>query len=310
MKTSRFIIVLVIFTILMFTPAQILTVFFVSDFAYAQIPIPNLQGTWQLSISGKDTVWNGQTEGMKDTGKLFIYQSPYESNVPNITVVPENDPEDPFQGFVQGNQVSFYKNNHHGDPNLGREMLVGKINKKGNSLTGKGIGFDSNTDWGSAWSYTFRAKKISDTVPPPPPEPTTYTMDCERFVGTGGTDPFDTGHANYTLVISGVVGSIATVGVEVETAGVTLAYLELRDESSNILATSGDATTSSLGWIEFTFSPAFVIDRTSFVLNFVADGSARVYNCEGTVPFIPAGLTAYALGQDGHMVRSYININP
>jgi hypothetical protein len=143
----------------------ILTAFFVPDFVFAQIQIPNLQGTWELSISGKDTGWNGQTEGIRDKGILFIYQVSYEPNVPNLTAIPEDDPADPFQGFVQGDQFSFYKNNQHGDPNLGREIIVGKINKKGNALAGKGVGFDSNPDWGSAWSYTFRAKKISDTVP-------------------------------------------------------------------------------------------------------------------------------------------------
>lgn len=143
----------------------ILTAFFVPNFAFAQIQIPNLQGTWGLSISGKDTGWNGQTEGIRDKGILVIYQVSYEPNVPNLTAIPEDDPADPFQGFAQGDQFSFYKNNQHGDPNLGREIIVGKINKKGNALAGKGVGFDSNPDWGSAWSYTFRAKKISDTVP-------------------------------------------------------------------------------------------------------------------------------------------------
>lgn len=287
------------------------TSFFISDFAYSQIQIPNIQGTWQLSISGKGTGWNGQTEGMKNTGKLFIYQTSYQSNVPNLTAVPENDLEDPFQGFIQGNQVSLYKNNQHGDPNLGREILIGKINKKGNALTGKGMGFDSNTEWGSTWSYTFRAKKISDSVPPPP-VPTEYIMACDRCendVGLCGTDPFDTDHANYSLTISGIVGSIAAVGIEIYNAGGSTAHLELRDESNNVLAVSQTTSTSSAGWIEFKFSPAFVIDRTSLVLNFVANGDARMYNCANTVQFEPAGFTANGLGLEGHLARSYIKIN-
>lgn len=144
----------------------ILATLLISGFTFAQIAIPSLQGTWECSISGKDTGWGGQADGLTQRGViLYIYQTSYEANVPNLSAVPEDDPADPFEGFVQGNQFSLYKNNQHGDPNVGREIIVGKMNKKGNTLTGKGTGFDSNTDWGSVWSYTFHAKKVSDTVP-------------------------------------------------------------------------------------------------------------------------------------------------
>lgn len=289
----------------------VLTLFFVADLAFAQVQIPNLQGTWQLSISGKDTSWNGQMEGMKDAGNLFIYQSSYEQNVPNLIAVPEDDPGDPFQGFVQRDQVSLYKNNQHGVPNLGREILVGKINKKGNVFAGKGVGFDSNPEWGGVWSYNFKAKKISDTIPTP--VQTTYMMSCDRCdqdSGLCGTDPFYADYANYTVTFqSGIVGSIAAVGIEISSSGGTTAHLELRDQSSNVLAVSQNAATSSTGWIEFTFSPVFVIDRASLVLNFVADGNARAYNCANTVQFVPSGLTASGLGLEGHLARSYIKIN-
>ena len=299
-------------------------VLFISGFAFAQIEIPSVQGTWEFSISGKDTSWMGQAEGMKDKGKLFIYQSTYQANVPNLSTISENDPDDPFEGFIQGNQFSLHKNNQHGTPNLGREIIVGKLNKKGNVLSGKGMGFDSNTDWGSTWSYNFRAKKISDDVPaippePPPPEPppgqTIFMMDCDRCVTPEGvpceTDPFQSSHANYTLSTSGITGSIAAVGVEISDAGGTLAHLELMDETmTNTLAVSQDVGTWNVGWIEFIFSPAFLIDRTSLKLIFIADGSARAFNCSGTIQFDPLGLTAYGLGQAGHLVRSYINIKP
>jgi len=142
-----------------------LTAFFVANFGFAQPTIPNLQGTWEASFSGKDTDWYGQQEWLGGKSILFIYQKPYEPNTPNLTIIPQDDPEDPFQGFVQGSVFSFYKNNQHGEPNLGREIIIGKVNTGGNSLSGLGIGFDSNTDWGSAWYYKFGAKKISDSVP-------------------------------------------------------------------------------------------------------------------------------------------------
>lgn len=282
-----------------------------ANFGFAQIEIPNIQGTWEVSISGKDTSWSGQAEGMKDKGKLFIYQSLYQANVPNLSAIPEGDPDDLFEGFIQDKQFSLYKNNQHGTPNLGREIIVGKLNKKGNVLSGKGMGFDSNTDWGSTWSYNFQAKKISDTVPTQ--AQTKYMMTCEKCpgdIGLCGSDPFAASHANYTLTISGISGSIASVGVEISSPGTVSAHLELMDESmSNTLAVSQDVATSGTGWIEFKFSPAFVIDRTSLVLNFVTDGTARMYNCANTVQFDPKGLTAYGLGLEGHLARSYIKIN-
>ncbi len=262
---------------------------FISGFSFAQIAIPNIQGTWQVSISGKDINWTGQAEGIKDKGNLFIYQREYDSPIlPNLTVVFEDAPTDSFQGFIQGNQFSFYKNNPYDGASLKREIVIGKLSKKGNALTGKGMAFDSNPKGGSTCSYNFRAKLISGSVPEPPPPPpappgqTFYIMDCPRCenadIGECGEDPFDESHANYILVISGVVGSIAAIGVELTGTG-TPAHIELRDESSGyVLAESEYASTSNVGWTEFVFSPAFTINRPSVVLNFVADGNARVLN--------------------------------
>jgi len=133
--------------------------------ALAELSIPNLQGTWECTVYSETRDWEGEVtqEEIQDT--VYIYQVPYVPNEPNLTVVISSDPDDPFQGFVQGKTFSFYKNNQHGEPNLGREIMVGKVKKRGTKLVGKGVGFDSNPGWGGTWWYKFEAVKTSDDVP-------------------------------------------------------------------------------------------------------------------------------------------------
>jgi len=147
----------------------LLHIFFVVPLSFSEISIPNLQGTWSGTVPVKDTDWNGKKESDRVTFIFYIYQTPYVPDEPNLTVVPADDPSDPFDGFVQGKVFSLYKNNKHaekfGGLNVGREIIIGTLSKDGKTLTGSGIGFDSNTEWGSTWSYTFKAKKTSNDVP-------------------------------------------------------------------------------------------------------------------------------------------------
>jgi hypothetical protein len=140
---------------------------FPDDLTATALPVPNIQGTYQswALINGAD--WSGNVKETLLTSILYIYQSPYiDANSPNLQVVPKDDPTDPFLGFVQGSSFTFYKDNKHstpGTPNLGREIIVGRVN--GTTLMGQGVGFDSNQSWGGPWSYTFWAKRTSKTVP-------------------------------------------------------------------------------------------------------------------------------------------------
>ena len=144
-----------------------LTSIFSIHVVLAELPIPNLQGMWQCWYFVIDMNWNGETgreiEIRSDT--LYIYQEDYVPNEPNLVIVPESDPEDPFEGFVQGSRFSFYKNNQHGEPNLGREIIIGTVSENENRLRGQGAGFDSNPDWGSIRSTKVLMRKISDDVP-------------------------------------------------------------------------------------------------------------------------------------------------
>jgi hypothetical protein len=132
----------------------------------------NLQGTWQASVSGKETDWNWVTQKLNVQSTLYIYQDDsLDPSEPNLTIVTTDDPGDPFSGYVRDNKFWFVKHNTHADkyggPNIGAEEIVGKvkIGKKGITLTGSGNGFDSNPDWGGSWSYTFTAKQLSSDVP-------------------------------------------------------------------------------------------------------------------------------------------------
>jgi hypothetical protein len=198
-----------------------------------------------------------------------------------------------------------------GQPFTDLQQQLDQVNSKLNALLGQ-----SCPEGEFVTGFTTTGALICGNVPPPPaPVQTTYTMACERCsdeVGLCGTDPFDELHANYQLEFQpAFVGSIAAVGVEISTAGGTGARLELKDVSTgSVLAVSENVATSSTGWAEFKFSPAFVINGASLNLDFVVEGSgARIYNCANTVQFTPAGMMADGLGLSGHLARSYIKIN-
>jgi hypothetical protein len=132
----------------------------------------NLQGTWEVSVSGNDRDWTWVTEKLKGEFTIYIYQDDsVEPNEPNLTIITPDDPNDPFSGYVRDNRFWFFKHNTHaenfGGPNIGAEQIAGnvKVPKKSITLTGKGHGFDSNPEWGSSWNYAFKANKISSNVP-------------------------------------------------------------------------------------------------------------------------------------------------
>jgi hypothetical protein len=138
--------------------------------AFSETPsalsVPNIQGTYQCWYLNNFGDWNGNVTETIGTDTLYIYQDPYiDANTPNLKIVPKDEPDDFFQGFVQGNTFSFYKDKKHNpdNPNLGREIIVGRI--KASTLMGQGVGSDSNQTWGGTWSYSFWAKRISKTVP-------------------------------------------------------------------------------------------------------------------------------------------------
>lgn len=154
--------------LLSLTIVPVLAVFFLGSLSVAQTPIPNLQGTWEVSFAGSDTDWSGTKGSLRGKTILYIYQtSDASDDVPNLFIVPEDDPGDPFEGFVRDSVFAFYKNNQHGSPNLGRSVVIGRVvaSKKKLLLHGQGIGFDSNIEWGSTWLYNFVARKISNSVP-------------------------------------------------------------------------------------------------------------------------------------------------
>jgi hypothetical protein len=137
---------------------------FPDDLTVTALPVPTIQGTYECWFLNSVAGWSGIMKETLGTGILYIYQSPYvDANTPNLLIVPKNDPNDPFHGFIQSSSFSFYKENKHGTPNLGREIIVGRV--KGTTLMGQGVGFDSNQSWGGPWSYTFWAKRTSTTVP-------------------------------------------------------------------------------------------------------------------------------------------------
>lgn len=141
-----------------------LSTVFSEDAGIEALSVPSIQGTYQCSVLNNDADWNGNVEESLETTILYVYQTAYvDAKTPNLRIVPRDDPNDPFQGFVQGSSFSFYKNNKHGTPNVGREIIVGRV--KGAVLMGQGVGFDSNQDWGGPWSYKFWAKRTSTTVP-------------------------------------------------------------------------------------------------------------------------------------------------
>ena len=133
-----------------------------------EMPIPDLQGTWSFHVMNTDVAWNQKVaeDGQGAfVGELYIYQGEYFPNELNLLVVPTDDPTDPFFGFVQGRRIALFKANQHGEPNMGFEMMTGVVAQDSTRIQSNGVGFDSNPDWGSTWSYKLLARKISDEVP-------------------------------------------------------------------------------------------------------------------------------------------------
>jgi hypothetical protein len=122
---------------------------------------------------------------------------------------------------------------------------------------------------------------------------TEYIMGCQRsdnMTGPVGTDPFSASHANYILEFGpALIGAaLDAIAVEISSIGNSDAYVELKDiDTGNVLATSNTAPTYPAGWIEFTFTPNFIIDESQILVLFVTSNDARIYNCSNIVEFIP-----------------------
>jgi hypothetical protein len=137
-----------------------------------------------------------------------------------------------------------------------------------------------------------------------PSQIVTYTMDCSRSV----TNPFIASQ-NYELEFSSeLIGSFITaIAVEISLEADELAYIELKDALSGVVvATSDNASTATLGWIEFLFASKYEIDGSRLLVNFVTFGNARIFNCVDTVDFTPTGMTA--TGPEYEFARSYVTI--
>lgn len=132
----------------------------------AQPSIPNLQGTWDCSLSVTDQKWDGSKEvtNMKKNG--YISQSSYEPYQPNLFMPSDGstEGEGPFEGLVQGNIFFFSKIYQKDDLIIGREIITGTVNKSLNSISGNGMGFYYNPDL-DTWSYKMKCKKLSNNVP-------------------------------------------------------------------------------------------------------------------------------------------------
>lgn len=154
-------------TLFLMISAFLFSVMVMIQAAVAELFTPNLQGTWEYSLALVDEEWTGETSHETAKGIGYIYQKDFASNVPNLLLTSEADPDNPFQGIVQGRKFSFYKINHHGEPNVGREIITGEIDKGSGVklLRGQGVVFGSNSEWGTVWSYNLLLKKISDEVP-------------------------------------------------------------------------------------------------------------------------------------------------
>ena len=184
------------------------------------------------------------------------------------------------------------------DLNSRLDLLLGQSCPEGSYMTG--IDINGNI-------------MCSETTPPPSGE-TTYNMNCGRSgndTGPVGTDPFNSAHANFELEFAPeLIGTFITaIGVEVSSEANAVAHVELKDAASGtVLATSENASTSALGWIEFIFSSNYEINGSRLLVNFLTADNARIYNCSNTLDFIPSGITAFGIGLENHMARSYIKI--
>jgi len=89
---------------------------------------------------------------------------------------------------------------------------------------------------------------------------------------------------------------------------VSFEELLTQDSSTgNVLAVSSLKTTMAQGLLEFTLNPAYTITGQPLLVHFETSGvQARVFNCEGTVDFTPAGMQAK--GSGGHMAWASVKI--
>ena len=107
--------------------------------------------------------------------------------------------------------------------------------------------------------------------------------------GPIGTDPFDSEHSNFMLEFGPqLIGSaLDAIAVEIFDPGDNNASIQLKSvDHGMVLAVSDEVSTSSSGWIEFSFSN-FVIDESQILVNFVTSDDAQIYNCAYKVEFIP-----------------------
>jgi hypothetical protein len=136
--------------------------------------IPDVHGTWEFEIRNRDADWDGTQRTVEVVGTAYICQYGYvNASTPNLRIFPVDDITDPLWGFVQERRFAFYKDDFDGGTNLGREITMGIVSRKGNRMSGQTMGFDTNLEWGTSWRGRFHSERIaSDTgafVCPPQP---------------------------------------------------------------------------------------------------------------------------------------------
>jgi len=139
-----------------------LSLVFLTSLVLAQ-EIPDIQGTWEFTFSKTGIFWDGTKNHIKNKEKVYIYQTTFVPNEPNLTMIPVDFPSQSFQGIVQGTVCAFYKSSP--DPSkLGEEALVAVVSKSGKTLKGNGLGFNSDPQQG-VWDEKFHARRINKNVP-------------------------------------------------------------------------------------------------------------------------------------------------
>ncbi len=149
-----------------------LMTFFFTQITIAQPPAPpDITGCWGFTVNIVDRDWYGLSGSENGSGTFFIAPSGVSNpnTDPNFLIdLPGTD--DDFDAWVHDGVFSFYKENVDNCPgaggNFGREMIIGTVNNTGTRLEGSGMGFDSNLNCGSTWSYSFIATKTSDSPCP------------------------------------------------------------------------------------------------------------------------------------------------
>ena len=154
--------------VFLFGSILVILTFCLIPMTHAQQPLPqDLTGTWEAHAIGEGVDWGEKPD--HEAGSFTITFSYIEGVLdpmePNLIVdLPGSD--DDYLGFARNDMFAAFKeniDNCDGPPfNLGREMIIGTMNKSGTRFKGKGIGFDSSPECGGTWSYSFVAKKISD----------------------------------------------------------------------------------------------------------------------------------------------------